>query len=74
MAQLQQFAAASGAGQASKPADASVGALARPPASPLLARDERTGETYLKLPVPPPEVVEQVLKTVGSLLEGLRKG
>jgi hypothetical protein len=73
MALLQQFAAASGAGQAAKPAAASVGVPARPAASPLVARDERTGETYLKLPVPSPEVVEQALKTVGALLEGLRK-
>jgi hypothetical protein len=68
MALLQQFAAASGAS-----ASSAGGTASRPPASPLLARDERTGEPYLRLPVPPPEVVEQVLKTVGSLLEGLRK-
>ena len=77
MALLQQFAAASGVGggggQAAKPTTAPSGVPARAPASPFVARDERTGETYLKLPVPPPEVVEQVLKTVGSLLEGLRK-
>jgi hypothetical protein len=38
-----------------------------------VTRDERTGETFLKLPVPKPEVLEQALKAVGSLLESLRK-
>jgi hypothetical protein len=41
--------------------------------SSLLRRDEQTGETYLRLPAPPPEVLEQALRAVGSLLEGLRK-
>jgi hypothetical protein len=35
-------------------------------------RDERTGETYLKVPLPQPEVLEGVLKSVGALLESLR--
>ena len=46
------------------------------PASPLaslMQRDERTGETFLRLPVPPPEVVEQVLGAVQKLLEGFRR-
>jgi superfamily II DNA or RNA helicase len=39
----------------------------------VIARDERTGEAYLKLPVPKPEVLEQVLKAFGALLENFRK-
>jgi hypothetical protein len=39
----------------------------------LVQRDEQTGETYLKLPVPSPEVLDQALKAVGTLLESLRK-
>jgi hypothetical protein len=39
----------------------------------FVQRDERTGETYLKLPVPAPEVLDQVLRSVGALLESLRK-
>jgi hypothetical protein len=39
----------------------------------LLSRDERTGETYLRLPVPKPEVLDQALRAVGALLESLRK-
>jgi hypothetical protein len=38
-----------------------------------MARDERTGETYLKVPVPKPEVLDQALRAVGALLESLRK-
>jgi hypothetical protein len=39
----------------------------------LVRKDEQTGETYLRLPVPQPEVLEQALQAVGTLLEGLRK-
>src|SRR5262249_35030940 len=38
----------------------------------LLRRDESTGETYLRLPVPPPEVIEQAAQALGSLLQSLR--
>lgn len=34
----------------------------------IIQRDENTGESYLKLPVPPPEVLNQVLDVVNSLL------
>jgi hypothetical protein len=39
----------------------------------FVQRDERTGEPFLKLPVPPPEVLDQALRAVGRLLDGLRK-
>ncbi len=39
----------------------------------LVQRDEKTGETYLKLPVPPPEVVNQALRVLGELLQSVRK-
>lgn len=39
----------------------------------LVHRDEKTGETYLKLPMPKPEVVDQVLGAVSALLERFRK-
>jgi hypothetical protein len=39
----------------------------------MVRRDEKTGETYLRLPVPEPDVLEQALRAVGTLLEGLRK-
>jgi superfamily II DNA or RNA helicase len=39
----------------------------------LVVHDERTGEKYLKLPVPPPEVLDQALHAIGALLESLRK-
>jgi hypothetical protein len=41
--------------------------------SSLVYRDERTGETYLKLPVPAPEVLDQALQAMSALLEGLRR-
>jgi hypothetical protein len=66
---LQQLAGAArpAAGGAAAPrAPNAVGAVRS-----LVARDERTGETYLKLPVPPPEVIDQALKAFGALLQGL---
>jgi superfamily II DNA or RNA helicase len=39
----------------------------------LVQRDEQTGETYLKLPVPPPEVLNQAVQAFGALLQSLRK-
>jgi superfamily II DNA or RNA helicase len=38
----------------------------------LVTRDERTGETYIKLPVPPPDVLNQALQAFGALLQGWR--
>jgi hypothetical protein len=58
MALLQQFAG----GSVNGPAPRS-----------LVQRDDRTGETYLKLPVPPPEVLDQALQAFGALLQSLRK-
>ncbi len=57
MALLQQFAARPTAGAG----------LAS-----LVTRDERTGETYLKVPVAKPEVLDQALKAFEALLQGLR--
>ncbi|HEV3204089.1 MAG TPA: DEAD/DEAH box helicase, partial [Gemmataceae bacterium] len=39
----------------------------------LLAKDHRTGETYLKLPVPAPEVLDQALRALSEVLENLRR-
>jgi superfamily II DNA or RNA helicase len=64
MALLQQFATA--------PRPAAAGAVASP-AGPLVERDPQTGATYFRVPVPPPEVLDQALKAVGALLEGLRR-
>jgi superfamily II DNA/RNA helicase len=68
VALLQQLATAS------QPA-ATVGKAAGSdkPALSFIARDERTGETYLRLPVPKPEVLEQALKAFGALLENFRR-
>jgi superfamily II DNA or RNA helicase len=57
MALLQQFAARPMMG----------GGLAS-----LVHRDERSGETYLKVPVAKPEVLDQALKAFETLLQGLR--
>jgi superfamily II DNA or RNA helicase len=45
---------------------------AAPSADGLVRRDDRTGETYLRLPVPSPEVVQQALQMVGTLLQSLK--
>ena len=45
-------------------------ALKKPAAGNLLiGQDERTGEKYLKLPMPKPEVLETALKALGELLK-----
>ena len=36
-------------------------------------RDEESGRTYLKLPMPDPEVLQRTLQVVGTLLEGFRR-
>jgi hypothetical protein len=39
----------------------------------MVRRDEQTGEDYLRLPVPPPAVVDQALRALSGLLESLRR-
>jgi superfamily II DNA or RNA helicase len=39
----------------------------------FVARDERTGESYLRFPMPKPEVLDRALQAFGTLLEGFRK-
>jgi SNF2 family DNA or RNA helicase len=62
MAILQQLATARQA-----PGSANGGA------SSLITRDERTGETYIKMPVPPPEVLDQAIQAFGALLQSMRR-
>jgi superfamily II DNA or RNA helicase len=70
MALWQQFtsAAQNGSAAAGRPAASVGGALQS-----LVRRDEKTGEAYLKLPVPSTEVLDKALRAVGTLLESLRK-
>jgi SNF2 family DNA or RNA helicase len=39
----------------------------------FVRRDERTGESYLRFPIPSQEVVDRALGAVAALLEGFRK-
>ena len=64
MALMQQFAG--------PPVANALGSPGRGGLASLVQRDERTGETYLKLPVPSPEVLDQALQAVGTLLQSLR--
>jgi superfamily II DNA or RNA helicase len=66
MALLQQFVGGA------PPATPAAG-NGLPSARSLVTRDERTGETYLKVPVPAPEVLDQALQAVGALLQSLRR-
>jgi superfamily II DNA or RNA helicase len=70
LALLQQFAAAGQTGAAARPGGGAEGVVS---VSTLVQRDERTGETYVKLPVPKPEVLDQVIQAFGTLLQSLRK-
>jgi superfamily II DNA/RNA helicase len=64
---LEQLAAATQAGGPAGPSGPPS-----PSAVTLVERDARTGETYLKLPMPPREVVDGFLQAVGKLLERYR--
>jgi superfamily II DNA/RNA helicase len=66
MALLQQFAGGLRPGPAT-PAGNGAAAV-----RPLVVRDEKTSESYVKLPVPPPEVLDKALEAVGALLKSLR--
>ncbi len=65
MALLQQFVAPSGNGSA--PSAPSV------PRLPSVQRDEGTGERFVKLPMPSPEVIDQAVKALSGFLQQLRK-
>jgi hypothetical protein len=75
MALLQQWltrpASSTSAGNGS--AAGSAPGAARPPLTSLVQRDERTGETYLKVPVPSPETISQALSAFGALLQSFRR-
>ncbi len=71
MALLQQF---SGGGEKSSPApNGTSGASAGGGLGALMRRDDQTGEPYVRLPVPPPEVMEQALAALGNLLKGMQR-
>ena len=65
MALLQQFAAPS--------ANTSAPALPASPRMPQVQRDERTGERFVKLPMPSPEVIDQAVQALSGFLQQLRK-
>jgi len=65
LAFLEQFAVAAREDPKASP-DAGLGLS-------LVHRDERSGERYMKIPVPSPQVLEKVLGVVGELLERFRK-
>jgi hypothetical protein len=69
MALWQQFTAGAQGGSGGGPVVPAVGGALQA----LVKRDEKTGEAYLKLPVPSTEVIDKALRAVGALLEGLRK-
>lgn len=68
MALLEQLASAA-------PAAQSPGSRKSTPPAGLsfIRRDEQTGETYLKIPTPDPELLGRILGAVGTLLEQFRK-
>ncbi len=39
----------------------------------FVQRDPQTGQTYLKIPVPSPEVLDRALQTIGNLLDQFRR-
>lgn len=65
---LEQLAAQTGS--SIQPTEGAKATSANRPAGiSIIGRDEHTGESYLKLPVPSPEVLEQALGAIGKLLE-----
>jgi superfamily II DNA or RNA helicase len=69
MALWQQFTAGSQNGGAA----GAAGPLAAGALKSLVKRDESTGESYLKLPVPSTEVIDKALRAIGGLLESLKR-
>jgi superfamily II DNA or RNA helicase len=71
---LQQLAAASAKGGNGKQGEngSNAGAIAGLPAS-FIQHDAATGQPYLRLPVPSPDVMDRALQAVGSLLELFRR-
>jgi SNF2 family DNA or RNA helicase len=39
----------------------------------FVGRDDRTGENYLKIPMPKPEILDKALSAIGALLERFKK-
>jgi hypothetical protein len=39
----------------------------------VIRRDPETGEDYLRLPMPSPEVLDRAVQTIGALLARFRK-
>jgi superfamily II DNA or RNA helicase len=67
---LEELAAAS---RAAAPSQNSAKPSARHPVgASLLHQDQHTGESYMKIPVPSPEVLDQALGAIASLLERFR--
>ncbi len=62
---LENFTRAIGETSPAKPSDQSRSGLTLP--ANLLARDEKTGQTYVKLPMPEPEVVQKIVDVLGAL-------
>jgi hypothetical protein len=44
------------------------------PAASLLDKDEKTGRTYLKIPMPDPKIIEGVVSAIGPLLDRFKAG
>ncbi len=65
---LEQIAAQTGRPptESDRPTAQRTGSIVIPS---LIHRDERTGEPYMKIPVPNPELLERALKAISSLLE-----
>jgi hypothetical protein len=47
---------------------------ARKPVDSFISRDEQTGKSFLKIPLPRPEVLEGLFSTFGELLSKFQKG
>jgi hypothetical protein len=63
---LEQLAGASGAGPRGNGGGGAPGLT-------FVRRDEKSGESYLRFPVPSAEVVDRALGAIGALLERFRK-
>lgn len=63
---LEQLATASRAGSPQKEKSA-------PSIDSFVDRDERTGENFLRIPMPKPEMLDKALGAIGALLERFRR-
>jgi SNF2 family DNA or RNA helicase len=70
---LKELSQAARSPEGGEPLPAGESEAATPAKRGVVRRDAETGEPYLRLPIPSPDVLDQILAAAGSLLERIRR-